>query len=122
MLVVDPWHWLDRDGSLPTESMMRTRTLRVARLIEGGGPLPHGAVRQVLVECEKRRSRKPCRSLLLVAKTRDDLIHAFCPVCGADDTLISNWATTAWAKGPLPPIDMTPSPDGRGAGGAGSVH
>ncbi len=120
MLVVDPWHWLQPDGSLPEEPRLRTRTLRVARLIEAGGPLATLTSREVLVECEKRPGGKPCRSLLVVVKTREDEIHAFCPACGANDTVISNWQTTPWAQGPEPPIDLAP-PRGD-PGGPESIH
>lgn len=40
MLVVDPWHGLTEDGHLPDDNMrLRRRVLRIARLIEYGGPL-----------------------------------------------------------------------------------
>lgn len=40
MLVVDPWHWLTEDGHFPDNNMrLRRQILRIARLIEYGGPL-----------------------------------------------------------------------------------
>jgi hypothetical protein len=121
VLVVDPWHWLQPDGSLPEEPRLRTQTLRVARLIEAGGPLRRHEARQSLVECEKRQARRPCRSLLIVVKTGDDDLRAFCLRCGADDTLISNWATTPWAKGPTPAFDLRAPPEDEDDG-TGAVH
>lgn len=78
MLVVDPWHWLQPDGSLPEESRLRTRTLRVVRLIEAGGPLPRHTAREALVECEKRPGGRPCRALLVVTKLEYDSILTAC--------------------------------------------
>jgi hypothetical protein len=40
MLIVDPHHWLDENGDLPVDNpRLRRQVLRVARLIEYGGPL-----------------------------------------------------------------------------------
>jgi hypothetical protein len=40
VLVVDPWHWLEKDGTFPTNNLrLRRRIIRVARFIEYGGPL-----------------------------------------------------------------------------------
>ena len=39
MLVVDPWHWLDKDLDLPLDTpRLRWLVLGVARLIECGSP------------------------------------------------------------------------------------
>ena len=51
MLIVDPWHWLDKDGDLPVDNArLRRQVLRVARLIEYGGPLLPLHTRETLVE------------------------------------------------------------------------
>ena len=58
MLVVDPRHWLMEDGDLPkTNLRLRRQALRVARLIDYGGPLAVGESREPLVECTKRPAR-----------------------------------------------------------------
>lgn len=106
MVVIDPWHWLNPDGTLPEEPRLRKRTLRVVRFIEAGGPLLRGEAREVLVECEKRPGSVPCRSLLLVVKTERNEIHAFCTACGGVDSIISNWEGTRWARGLVPPLDF----------------
>src|SRR3990172_4794452 len=44
MLVVDPWHWLDPKGAIPTGNLrLRTQLLAVLRVIEYGSPLSRGA-------------------------------------------------------------------------------
>ena len=112
MLIVDPWHWLNADGSLPVNNLpLRRQVLRVARLIEYGGPLAQGNTRETLVECTRRRDRNPCPGFLVVEKTADDRIHANCGVCGNDELLISNWHDTPWADGMLGPLDtVAPRP------------
>jgi hypothetical protein len=108
MLVVDPWHWLCEDGSIPTErSTLRKNVLRVARLIEYGGPLRKLEGRETLVECTGKFDKKPCPGFLWVVKNPEDHIHAFCTVCKRDDTLISNWHETEWAKVPMEPFDLS---------------
>ena len=120
MLVVDPWHWLAPDGSFPENApRLRKNILRVARLIEYGGPLLPLEGRETLVECQKRVKRSRCPGLLWVVKTADDEIHAFCAACKADDTLISNWQNTPWADGPMPPVDLDSSADQRRPGDYG---
>ena len=40
LLVVDPWHWLDKDGYLLVDNpVLYRRMLRIARFIEYAGPL-----------------------------------------------------------------------------------
>ena len=108
-LVVDPWHWLEKDGSLPTGNLrLRRQVLRVVRLIEYGGPLEADESRETLVECKKRPGRVQCLGLLWVTKTADGRIVAYCPGCGAEDTVISNWEDTLWAGGMMEPV---PRPD-----------
>jgi hypothetical protein len=111
MLVVDPRHWLMEDGDLPkTNLRLRRQALRVARLIEYGGPLAVGESRETLVECTKRPARQPCLSLMWVVKTEEHAIYAYCPVCKQDEVMIHGWEDTLWAEGmmePLPPPDST---------------
>lgn len=105
MLVVDPWHWLNADGSLPRqEPRLYRRILRVAQFIEAGGPLPALHARQTLLGCAKRPNGTACVGLIWVVKTEDDTIHAFCPTCHADEALIQNWQRTEWADGPREPL------------------
>ena len=99
-LVVDPFHWLHEDGSLPHENpRLRRQVLRVARLIEYGGPLRSLESRETLIECTRRPNRKPCPGLLWVAKTERNVIHSFCMICKTDDTFVHNWEETEWADG-----------------------
>ena len=105
MLVVDPWHWLSEEGDLPTDdARARRQALRVARLIEAGGPLARGESRETLVECTKRPGRKACLGLMHVEKTEQDEIYAFCPLCRGDELTIHNWQGTRWAQGLSAPV------------------
>src|SRR5688572_17299647 len=98
MLVVDPHHWLEQDGSLPTENLrLRRRVLRIARLIEYGGPLKPGETRETLVECTKRPSGAQCIGLLWTMKTEQGEIHCRCLSCGGDEILITNWRDLDWS-------------------------
>ena len=104
-LVVDPFHWLREDGSLPNENpRLRRQVLRVARLIEYGGPLRPLESRETLIECTRRPRNKPCSGLLWVAKTKENAIHAFCLVCKNDDTFVHHWEETEWADGMMEPV------------------
>lgn len=105
MLVVDPWHWLTDDGHLPEEpSRLRRLAVRVAQLIEAGGPLPISHARETLLECKRRPNGKPCLGLIWVVRTVEDTLHAFCPLCRKDEAVIHNWQDTRWANGPMDPI------------------
>jgi hypothetical protein len=107
MLVVDPWHWLHPDGSFPVENPhLYRRVLRIAQIIEYGGPLPKKHVRETLLPCSKRPKGKACPGLLWVAKTTDDAIHAYCIVCGTDEAIVHNWQETEWADGPMEGVNM----------------
>jgi hypothetical protein len=107
MLVVDPWHWLHPDGTFPIEHPgLYRRILRVAQLIEAGGPLPVRHVRETLLLCSKRPRGKPFAGLVWVAKTPEDAIHAYCLVCRNDEAMIHNWQTTDWADGPMEPAKI----------------
>ena len=118
MLIVDPWHWLDKDGDLPVDNArLRRQVLRVARLIEYGGPLLPLHTRETLVECSKRPGGKPCPGLLWVAKTTDDQIEATCAACGSPEVIIHNWRGTQWADGMMAPAPLYKAPvDRQGAG------
>jgi hypothetical protein len=107
MLVVDPWHWLNTDGSLPVhEPRLYRRILRIAQFIEAGGPLPAMHARQTLLGCVRRPKGAACEGLMWVVKTQEDAIHAFCPACHADEALIHNWQETEWAEGPMDPMPV----------------
>lgn len=105
MLVVDPWVWLDKDGSVPTDNLrIRRQVLRVARFIEYGGPLEKLESRETLVECRRRPQGRPCLGLVWVHKNEDDAISAFCLVCKTDEAIIHNWQGTMWAEGMMEPV------------------
>lgn len=100
MLVVDPWHWLNANGTLPDGNLrLRRQVLRVARYIEYGGPLKPGESRETLIECTRRPDRKPCLGLLWVLKTEEDAIVAVCSACSANEAVVHNWQGTPWAEG-----------------------
>jgi hypothetical protein len=100
--VINIQHWLDESGAPVPQ--VRKQALRVARLIEYGGPLEVGHVRGTLVECTRRVERKPCTGLLWVAKKDAATLEAFCEVCRREHLLISGWEDTAWADGPMEPL------------------
>jgi hypothetical protein len=103
-LIVDIRHWLDERGELPLDNLpVRRRALRIAQLIESGGPLECGQFRETLVACTLRPNRKPCLGLLWVEKTKDERIWAYCPACQREEILISGWQETMWANGPMEP-------------------
>jgi hypothetical protein len=94
--VVNPWHWLNADGSFPVEPRLRKRVARVAQCIEYGGGLRVGQARQTLITCRARG----CLGFMVVLKQKDDAIQAFCASCTQDEFLIYEWEETPWAKGP----------------------
>jgi len=105
MLVVDIRHWLTEHGELPTDNLrVRRNALRVARLIEYGGPLEVGHCRETLVDCTRRPGRKPCLGLMWVVKTEKHAIYAYCPICKQDELMISGWEDTLWAEGMMEPV------------------
>ena len=107
MLVVNPWHWLDQEGRLPTHDVrLRRRSLRLVQFIEYGGPLASGEARETLVECMQRPRGRSCLGLMWVMKTQEDRIHAFCPVCDFDEAMIHSWRETEWAEGPRAPVSV----------------
>lgn len=104
-LVVDIRHWLEEDGSIPDKSpRFRHQVLRIARLIESGGPLAVSESRETLVECGRRPARKECQGLMWVAKADAANIHAYCIVCGGNEVFISGWEETEWADGMMEPV------------------
>jgi hypothetical protein len=103
-LFVDIRHWLDERGELPLDNLqVRRRALRIAQLIEAGGPLQMGQLRETLVACSSRPNRKACLGLLWVEKSQDERICAYCVVCKREEILISGWQDTIWANGPMEP-------------------
>ena len=106
-LVVDPWHWLEADGSLPTADLrLRKRVLRIARFIEYGAALKLGESRGTLIECPRRPKGAACLGLLRVLKAEVDAIDAHCPVCKIHEARVHNWQRTLWARGMMPlPVD-----------------
>lgn len=100
--VIDIRHWIDEDGAPARQ--VRRQALRVARLIEYGGPLEVGHARATLVECSRRVDRRPCEGLLWVVKKDAATIEAFCLLCRREHLLISGWELTDWAAGPMEPV------------------
>ena len=83
LLVVDPSHWLTKDGDLPFENpRLYRRVLRIARFIEYGGPLQKNETRETLIECKRRPDGRGCVGLMWVVKTDDDGLLAHCVLCG----------------------------------------
>ncbi len=107
-LIVDIRHWLYDNGSLPThEPRLRRNALRIATLIEYGGTLEQLEGRGTMVPCKRRPRGRQCMGLMMVVKRTDDRIHAYCPVCGTDEAIISGWQETDWADGQCPAVPMT---------------
>jgi hypothetical protein len=100
--VINIQHWLDENGA-PARAV-RKQALRVARLIEYGGPLEIGHARATLVECTRRVERRPCEGLLWVVKKDAGTIEAFCESCRREHLLISGWEDTEWADGQMEPL------------------
>jgi hypothetical protein len=113
-LIVDIRHWLDEHGDLPQDNLrVRRQALRMAQLIEAGGPLEPGQFRETLVPCSLRPKRKPCLGLLWVQKSSDDQVCAYCLVCKREEIVISGWQETMWANGPMEPAspdELAPPP------------
>jgi hypothetical protein len=102
--VVNPWHWLEEDGSFPLTPAVRRNALRVARVIEYGGPLKSGECRQTLLECTRHPEGQNCDGFLWVVKRSDGRLLAFCELCGSAEFLIAEWQDTPWAGGPAEPL------------------
>ena len=109
--IIDIRHLLDERGELPLDNpTLRRRALRMAQLVEAGGPLEVGQFRETLIACDARPHRRPCPGLLWVEKTHDQRIHAYCLACQRNAVLISGWEMTAWADGPMEPQSDEPIP------------
>lgn len=102
-LSVDIRHWLTESGEPHPD--VRRPALRIARLIEYGGPLKPGQMRETLVECSRRPRRRACEGLLWVLKSDDGVhIEAFCRICKQEHIRISGWEETEWADGAMEPV------------------
>ena len=99
MLVVDPWHWLEPDGSLPANKKLLPRLLRVAQFIQSAGRLLPGQARTTLIPCKRRPF---CGCTIVVTLQPDGHLVGFCPSCKDDEVAIHNWESTPFAQG-LPP-------------------
>ncbi len=107
VIVVDPWHWLKEDGSLPADNpQLYRRVLRIARIIEYGGSLKKNETRETLIECKRRPKGKPCLGLLWVVKSADEGILAHCAVCKTEEAFVHNWQKTEWAGGMMEPVPV----------------
>lgn len=114
MLVVDPWHWLNEDGSLPQDNpRLFRKILRVAQVIEYGGTLKPGEMRETLLQCTKRPARRQCPGLMWVTKTPADELIAFCMTCKNDEMMVHNWQDTDWAEGMMEAVPTKPEIDPR---------
>jgi len=102
--IVNIRDWLDDNGELPLALPVRRRALRLAQLIEAGGPLEVSQIRETLVACSSRLQRKSCVGLLWVEKARDERIYAYCMLCQREEIFISGWQDTIWANGPMDPV------------------
>lgn len=100
--VIDIQHWLDERGE-PIPSLRR-RVLRLARLIEYGGPLAVGQTRGAIVECSRRVNGRPCQGLLWVSKVDEQTLEVCCLDCRREHLLITGWEGTEWASGPMEPL------------------
>ncbi len=103
--VIDIQHWLDEDG-FPVPAL-RKQVLRIARLIESGGPLRVLQSRETLVECRRRVQRRACEGLLWITKVDDGTLEAVCPNCLRERVVVRGWESTEWAMGPSDPIDLS---------------
>lgn len=107
-LIVNPHHWLKDDGSLPDDSRVRARAIRIAQCIEYGASLAPGEYRSTLVACRRRPNGRPCDGLLQVDKGGDTTLLAHCPKCGHQEYSIHDWQSTPWAFGPALPERFEP--------------
>lgn len=111
MLIVDMRDWIDDYGDVPLKpARFRRNALRVAQLIEYGGPLKVGETRETLVQCTKRPKGEPCPGLMWVAKQEDKRIYAYCIHCHQNEVVIAGWEETIWAEGMMEPVPV-PSDD-----------
>ncbi len=95
-------HWLDENGC--PDERVRRNALCIARMIEYGGPLERGFMRQTLIECTMRPKRRRCPGLRWVSKREDDIIEAWCGTCDQQRVYVSGWQDTEWADGMMEPV------------------
>jgi hypothetical protein len=82
-LVVDLNDLLDKHGDIPTDDLrLRRRAVRIATLVEYGGPLEQLEGRGTMVTCRRRPRGKQCLGFMWVVKRADDRIQAHCSSCG----------------------------------------
>lgn len=106
-LTVDPRHWLDEHGNIPLEpARLRRNMLRIARIIEYGGPLNSGTMLETLIECSRKPKRKQCPGLLWVQKLEDQAIAAYCMICKQEEIYVHHWQDTEWADGPMEAVPV----------------
>lgn len=105
--IIDAADWLGADSQRSLERPEAYRTaLRIAQCIEYGGPIPRSHAVATLISCRRRPDNQACRGLMQVVKTEIDELHVFCPACGAEEFLICNWESSAWALGPPEPVEV----------------
>lgn len=95
LLVVDPHHWLDEDGGYSEANKRLWKKLdRIGIFISFGCDLEPLHGRPTLAKCKARG----CGCFMFVARTNDERLLGFCPMCGKEEMLISNWRSTFWAE------------------------
>lgn len=110
--VIDARHFIDDEDALPTRPpALRRQALRIARLIEYGGPLEPGFTRETLVECDCRLDGRPCPGFLWIEKQVDGVLHAFCLAEMHVELFIHDWQETLWAEGPMVPVSRPFGPE-----------
>ncbi len=98
MLVVNPWHWLEEDGSFPAgHPKLWPKLIRIGQFIQMGYDLERNYGRETLLQCRARRAGKACGGWMVVSHHPRGELLCFCSRCGKDEMLISNWADTPWA-------------------------
>lgn len=80
--------------------------LRIARIIEYGGPLKPDTMLETLIECSRKPKRKQCPGLLWVEKMPNHAIAAYCMVCKQEEIYVHDWEMTHWAGGPMDPVPV----------------
>lgn len=95
LLHVDPTHWLDEEGTYPDAAPQLWKKLdRIGLFVSFGCDLKPLHGRPTVAKCKTRG----CGCSMFVARTGDDRLLGYCPMCGKEEMLISNWRSTFWAK------------------------